>query len=895
MKYLLIALNWNNRFRPGALQERLTEMPAQSNHAERVTVLSYLGEYLQRGGQTMFAQRRGLRTVRWSYARLVSTAHRFARELEARDIGLGERVLLCGENSPEWVATFWGCLLRGAVVVPLDRESTAEFTSAVQRQTSAKLIVAGDDVAGATTLGIPRLRLEALSEQLNGRDAAPYRAENVDADTLVEIIFTSGTTSTPKGVMLTHRNLLANLLPLEAEIEKYVRWERFVHPIRFLNLVPLSHIFGQFMGVFVPQLIGGEVHFQESLNPSEIVRASRASRISVIVLVPRILDGLRDWVERDYAARGQSEELKRRLASAAGTNFLKRWWLFRRVHSRFGWKFWAFLSGGATLAEGTETFWRRLGFAVLQGYGMTETASLITVTHPFKQSRGSIGRLMPGYEVKLDEAGEIMVRGRSVSPGYWSAEAKGSAPANEWLHTGDLGEWDEAGNLYFKGRKKDVIVTAAGLNIYPEDLEAALNHQPEVRTSCVIAWEGARGAEPLAVLILRSPASSVDVIRRANRSLAEHQQIRRWFVWTEPDFPRTATHKVLKGEVAAIVAERMKAESEPHRDATRAPHETERAFGLSSRSFILAEAARISSESPRAQLGPASNLTTDLNLDSLGRVELLSALEDRYQVEIDEAAFTAATTLGDVEKLISGGTEERAAPYPYPKWTRKFPLTWIRLLLFYTLVLPITRLMSRMRVSGSAHLDKLTAPVLFVANHVTLADHALILAALPPRFRHHLAIAMEGERLRDWLHPPEGTGWWMRLRLRAQHFLVNTFFHVFPLPRRSGFRQSFAYAGQCVDRGESVLVFPEGVRAPRGQNRMSPFKSGIGLLAKDLDVAVVPVKLQGLYELKLRGQYFAPPGMVRVIFGEPVKFGAHVKPAEIAEELERRVAALSIE
>jgi long-chain acyl-CoA synthetase len=151
---------------------------------------------------------------------------------------------------------------------------------------------------------------------------------------------------------------------------------------------------------------------------------------------------------------------------------------------------------------------------------------------------------------------------------------------------------------------------------------------------------------------------------------------------------------------------------------------------------------------------------------------------------------------------------------------------------------------------------------------------------------------MEGERLRDWLYPSEGTAWYTRLRLFAQYFLVTTFFHVFPLPRRSGFRRSFAYAGECIDRGESVLVFPEGERAPRGQERMSSFKSGIGLLAKELNVHVVPVRLHGLYELKQRGQYFAPPGVVRVVFGQPVKFDRHVSPTEIAQELERRVAAL---
>ncbi|HJU56182.1 MAG TPA: AMP-binding protein [Pyrinomonadaceae bacterium] len=859
-------------------------MPGQSHPAGRRSLLSYLSDYARRVDEIMFAHLRGLRTVRWTYGRLVSTAHRFARELEARNVGPGERVLLCGENCPEWAAVFWGCLLRGAVAVPLDKESTAEFALSVQRQTDAKLLVAGGETSVATRLNITQLKLENLADIVARHDAAPYTVENVDGDTLAEIIFTSGTTSTPKGVMITHRNLLANLLPLEAEIQKYIRWERLVHPIRFLSLVPLSHVFGQVMGLFVPQLVGGEVHFHDSLNPAEVARTARARGVSVIVLVPRMLDGLREWVERDYAARGRAEELRARLSSAAGTHFLRRWWTFRRAHRLFGWKFWAFVAGGATLDEATETFWQRLGFAVLQGYGMTETASLITVTHPFKQSRGSVGRLMPGSEFKLDETGEIMVRGANVSPGYWSAEGGAEKSADRWLRTGDIGEVDSAGNLYFKGRKKDVIVTAAGLNIYPADLEAALNSQPEVRASCVVEWKGASGAEPLAVLIMRAAEEGVEAaIGRANRELAEFQQIRRWYVWPEPDFPRTATHKVIKREVAATVSEQLRTQSRGGEGETA--HRGEHAF-------ILSAAARISGTSPSAALDSSAQLATDLKLDSLGRVALLSALEERYGVEINEAAFTAATTVGDVGRLFRGPSEESVAPYPYPKWARRFPLTWVRAILFYTITLPLTRVMTRLRVGGSVNLDKLTGPVMFVANHVTLADHALVLAALPARLRHRLAIAMEGERLRDWLHPPGETGWLLRLRLLAQYVLVNAFFHVFPLPKRGGFRRSFAYAGECVDRGESVLVFPEGERAPRGQMTPGPFKSGVGLLAKELAVPVVPVKLHGLYELKLKGQYFAPPGLVRVVFGEPVKFGPKDDPAEVARELERRVNEL---
>ncbi|HEU4479315.1 MAG TPA: class I adenylate-forming enzyme family protein, partial [Pyrinomonadaceae bacterium] len=218
----------------------------------RQTVLSYLEDYELLGSSIVFVQARGLRTIRCSYKCLLSEARRLARELEARNIRQGERVLLCGDNSIEWVTAFWGCCLRGAVVVPLDKGSSREFLVSVARQTEPKLVLADRDVSATEHLRFPVLNLEGLSQQIARHASTPYPVEGIDEDTVVEIIYTSGTTSDPKGVVLTHRNLLANLLPLEPEIAKYMEWERFFHPLRFLNLVPLSHVFGQFMGLFVP-------------------------------------------------------------------------------------------------------------------------------------------------------------------------------------------------------------------------------------------------------------------------------------------------------------------------------------------------------------------------------------------------------------------------------------------------------------------------------------------------------------------------------------------------------------------------------------------------------------------------------------------------------------------
>jgi long-chain acyl-CoA synthetase len=839
-----------------------------TTRSNRQTLLSYLDDYALRGEETLFANHTGLRTIRWSYLRLVNEAHRVARELEARGVQRGERVLVFGDNSPEWVATFWGCCLRGVVVVPLDRGSSREFVVSVARQTKAKLMFADRDVHHT---GIPIIYLADLTDEISRHGDVRYPGNGIDESSIVEIIYTSGTTSEPKGVVLTHRNLLANLLPLEREIKKYLRWERLFHPIRFLNLVPLSHVFGQFMGVFVPPLLGGEIHFQESLKPAEIARTTKKNRVSVIVLVPRVLEALREWVERDYAAAGESHALAERLTAMESKPLLRKWWSFRRLHRRFGWKFWALVSGGATLGEKTSTFWRRVGFAVLQGYGMTETSALVSVNHPFKGTGGSIGRLMPGNEVKLDESGEILVRGASVSPGYWTNGGEVNTRTDEWLRTGDIGEFDAAGNLFFKGRQKDVIVGASGLNIYPEDLEAALDRQPEIRASCVIPVDGARGSEPFATIIPRDPEADVDAaIRRANDQLAEFQQIRTWSIWPEPDFPRTATHKILKREVVS----RINAQSSISANGSE-PAAT----------VLASEIARITGDAG-TRLSSSDRLA-DLKLDSLGRVELLSALEDRYQISLDEAAFTSATTVEEVERVLRGEVEEQVTtPYPYPRWTRRLVVRWIRVLLYYTILLPVTHVMSRMSVAGSERLAGVEGPVLFIVNHVTLADHALVLAALPVRLRHRVAIAMEGEHLRSWLHPPSSTSLPLRLRWLAQYFLVNLFFHVFPLPKKSGFRQSFAYAGDCVDRGDSVLIFPEGTRAPRGQMHMGRFKPGIGVLAQALNVPIVPVRLDGLYELKRRKQYFADPGMVRVEFFEPVQVDSKLDATTIAAQLE---------
>ena len=837
---------------------------------ERQTLLSFLDDCRAFGNATALVHWCGLRRVGWSYRQLAETAFQFARELEARKIHKGDRVMFWAENRPEWIAAFYGCLLRGVIVVPLDRQSTPEFIARVQQQVKAKLLLLGEDLPPLPPMQLPALSFAALPELIASHSTEPISPDSIHADDLIEIIFTSGTTAEPKGVCLSHRNFLSNLAPLEREINKYRRYERLVHPLRFLNLLPLSHVFGQFMGIFVPQLLQSEVFFRDSLNPADLIATIRKQHINVVTTFPRLLETLRDKVEREMEAKDQLTRFRQSFVAADGQHFLKRMWRFRAVHRRFGWRLWAYISGGATLDSDTEEFWKRLGFAVIQGYGMTETASIISMPHPFGLVSGSIGKAMPGQEMKLGAQGEILVRGENIAAGYWSGDAGVQPLASEegWLHTGDIGELDEQGNLFFRGRQKDVIVTSAGLNIYPNDLEAALEQQPEIRESCVI---GNESHEPVAVLIPDHADADLEAaIKRANESLAPYQQIRHWVIWPESDFPRTTTtQKVIK----RLVAHRVQTLAS---DATPPP--------VQASSLLLEQIARLSGTTDSTT--PAAHLAEDLKLDSLGRVELLSALEDRYQIELDEAAFTAATTLGEIEQMVHAGASE-TVPYPFAEWTQKFPTTWLRCFVWWGLLLPISRVMSRQEVLGREHLQALPAPVLFVSNHITEVDPALILSALPFRWRNKLAIAMRGELLREWRFPLAGTSFWPRFIGQLKYLAVVTLFNVFPLPQESGFRRSFKFAGESLDRGYSLLVFPEGRRTDDGE--LQSFMAGTGLLVQKLNVPVIPIKIDGLFALKQQRKYFARAGQLVVKFGAPLTFPPETTPSQITQALQTAV------
>ena len=881
----------------------------------RTNLLSLLDEFRRHSGDVAVVQRRGYRRESWTYAKMAKVAFRLAQELKQRGVRTGERVLLWGPNSAEWIAAFWGCLLRGAVAVPIDDGGTPDFAARVARETSAKLTFTSA-CKSALDPAIPALKLEDLADTPS-RPYHPYVVvahhhprqallpiyqsladEPITRDHVAQILFTSGTTSDPRGVVLTHGNFLANLEPLEQGIDPYRKYERWFHPLRFVSLVPLSHVFGQFMTLFVPPLLGATVVFEPSPNVAEAVRTVKRERATALITVPHMLDSLRNGIVRDLEARGESEWFGRTFEAANGQEFLRRAWMFRRIHRRFGWKFWAFISGGAALSADTEEFFKRMGHAVVQGYGMTETASLISLNHPFRAAQGSIGKVLPGREFRLAEDGEILVRGENVASGYWQGGAlrDSNAAAQQsdgWLCTGDLGELDPEGNLRFRGRKKSVIVTPAGLNVHPEDLEAALRKQPGVRDCVVLPQQHDGNAEPLAALLLREPseATARRAVDGANRSLAEYQRMRAWIIWPEADFPRTATGKP---KLAAIAAAATALSSTPQIDEPTSVAAAHRLFRASEGGGRVASESRDAVSDLLANMArrQSDDLDRDLNLSSLDRVELMSALEERYQVELNETAFAEARTVADVQRLLLQPGPPRRE-YAYPRWTQRELVRWLRLAVYYALVWPATQILGHPKIIGRENLKNICGPILVVSNHVTRrADVGLILGALPMRFRHRLTTAMGGESLQHMRRPPRGWFFVKRWAYQIGYWLVIALFNVFPLPQLSGFRESFRYAGESVDRGYSVLVFPEGEVNNSETGEMARFQVGIGVLAENLRISIVPVRLHGVWQMKRQHRRVARIGEITVRIGAPVTFPPTTPPDEIARSLESTVRSL---
>jgi len=902
-----------------------------------------------------------------TYGEIARMAGRFAALLVERGIRPGDRVVLWGENSAEWVAAFYGCMLRGVLAVPLDAYGRSDFAARVTADVRPKLVV-GDSLllrqlsssspiltaksrgtneastpeageaslptsqkrdVGHPELDVPMLVFEDWPAALPEREVEPVPGLN--RDTPLQILFTSGTTGEPKGIVHTHGNVLASMGPVVEGARPYMRYERLVHPLRFLHTLPLSHVFGQTMGLWVPAIFAAEVHFESRLVAPRLIETIKRERISVLAAVPRVMALLKTHLE--LSTPGLAE----RVAAAKDINAWRRWWRFRDVHRTLGFKFWALISGGGALAGPLEQFWNALGFVVVQGYGMTETTALVTLNHPFHVVRGTIGKPLPGREVKLGPDGEVLVKGPMISRATWSG-GELRTREDEWLATGDLAETQATGELKFLGRKSETIVTAAGVNVHPEDLEAEIEQEPGVAACAVVAMETAGGPEPCAVLAVRGAEEhAAKAIEQANTRLAEFQRLRRWVLWPEPDLPRTSTGKVKRKAVEAWLKGIQ---------AAAAGDAGAKTDLTTTGDWLLALIAEIAGEAPSG-VGDELRLLEDLHLDSLGRVQLAAEIEEKLGLPLESGQLEEVQTLGKLRRLIAGEAEEAggqgseigdqrsglgdkesgretvAAPTPatgmktrpglgartggghaaeptaekseyiYPHWPWWRPVAWVRAAFLEAVARPLVWLLANPKVVAQGTTAG-AEPMLIVCNHVTSYDGALVEYALPGPMRRRMAVAMLGEMLEDFRHfrDPEKTPGTRRFMLLgpAAYWLLTALFNVFPLPQRRDFQHSFAHAGEALDRGFNVLVFPEGTRSATGA--LARFRPGIGILTRQSGTAVLPVAIRGLGALKTGQRRWFRSGTIEVRVGEPVRFDLDASETAITARLQAEVERL---
>ncbi|HUR35316.1 MAG TPA: AMP-binding protein, partial [Vicinamibacterales bacterium] len=619
--------------------------------------------------------------------------------------------------------------------------------------------------------------------------------------------------------------------------------------------------FGQAMATFIPPMLTGVVVFMRGYNPGDIVDQVRRRRISVLVSVPKILDVLREHARRSAesardAGRVKTPGFEGRGTARALSRIAGRWWHHRDVHRMFGAKFWAFVVGAAPLDGELEKFWGDVGFAVIQGYGLTETAPIVTLNHPFGTRRGSVGKAIAGVEMRVAEDGEILVRGENVTQGYYNAsEATASAFADGWFHTGDIGEIGADGQVFIRGRKKEMIVTPEGLNVFPEDVERVLNQLPGVRDSAVVGvGSGSGGDERVhAVLVVEAGTDADAVARAANAVLADHQKIRRAVVWPEPELPRTDGTRKLKR--AAIRAWLQSGGAPRHVQA-----------GADALASMVARYAGRESVASTATL-------EELGLSSLERVELMVALEDAFGSRIDEGAFAEARSVADLKALVDKGAAAGASapsePVEFPSWNRA-RLAWLlRRVSFPTWILPLGRVFARLTVRGLEHLEGLDRPVVFAVNHQSHFDVPAVLMALPPRLRYRVAPAMAKEFFKAHFFPAQYSRR-QRFTNSLNYYLSAMFFNAFPLPQReAGTRQTLRYIGEVLASGYSVLIFPEGKRTERGE--IDRFRPGIGMIGAKLEVPVVPVRLEGLDKILHHTWKWPKVGRATVTFGAPMQ------------------------
>ena len=799
--------------------------------------------------------RPGFRYQRWSYADLWDASGRLAALLHERGLGKGDRAIIWGPNCPQWVIALFGCLRAGVIVVPIDLRSHRDFVENVAGRVDAKLsFVSRVTPRYHGELGVPEIDFEEIEELSDGLQA-PDRVD-ISPDDLAEIMFTSGTTGDPKGVMLTHRNIMAN-------IESVTQVAPGKSSDRLMSILPLSHMLEQMGGLLVPMAAGANITYPTARQATVLFRTMKERRVTMMILVPQLLDLFMKGIEREVRRQGKEALWAKLMKIAQRTPFPLRRVLFSQVHKKFGGKLSFIFAGGAPLAPELGAKWNLLGVKVIQGYGTTETAPVITC-HPQAMPRyDSPGPPVPGVEVEVALDGEVLVRGDNVTQGYWNApEATAASFQDGWYKTGDQGEIDDQGFLHLKGRKKDMIVLASGLNVYPEDIEAELVKHDAVQDAAVVGLPKAAGAEVHAALLMADPGQAADAVAWVNGRLAEHQRVRGSTVWPDEDFPRTHTLKVKK---VLLTDALMSADGDEPKPSAH-PAAGQEGPTLEA---LIAQVAEV----PASQVSPDKTLDGDLDMDSLKRVELLSVIEEELGVYLDESVLEQGTTVATLSEMVAQGSHS-----PDDKKFTRWGMSWwckpLRGAIQRVVIFPALRWLYRLDVMGDQNIAGIEGPALFAANHCLRLDNGLLIKAMPLRHRRRLSIAAWEEM---WSNPA----------YRVTHPLIG---NGFPFSKGGAVRASLENMGRILDDGWSVLIYPEGELTVGGPTQ--PFRGGTGLVAVESGIPVVPIKLHIRNIGSPTGFPMFRRGDVEVRFGQPITFTRATSYDQATARIEQAVKTL---
>ncbi len=807
----------------------------------------------------------GFRSIRISYLDLYDYTYRMANWYQHNGLQKGDSILLWGPNSPEWVAAVLACSLTGVIAVPLDMRVKPDFVQYIAGETGAKAGIKSKFMNIKSSLSW--WDTQDLPRKIRG--APPiFKEPEITGDDILEIVYTSGTTAAPKGVILTNKNIVSNIASLSAVLSYENDW-------KFLSLLPLSHMLEQTVGLFIPLFFGCSITYLRTRKSATIIQAMKEEGITSVITVPLFLQTLRDRILREAAAQGKEKTFDRMLDIASNLPRWMRRHLFRSVHKMFGNRLQFFAVGGAPLDSSIEDFWNNLGLKVLQGYGLTETSPLVTCNTVRDPRPGTVGRVLPGQEIKLSSQGEILVKGANVTQGYYKRpDLTDQYFMDGWYKTGDVGEIDSEGFLRIKGRTKNMILTASGMNVYPEDIEAQLCRLPGVKEACVLGMEQEDQTVIHAVLLLDENAGDAKaIIDEANANLADHQKVQAFTVWDKPDFPRTTTMKVQRRFVREALQEKTGEEAA----LTAVPSTANPLYD------IISSVSKI----PSGELSPTATLGLDLQMDSLSRVELVGIIEEELGIELDETRVTDQTTIADLEELIA--SQKKTVRSKIKHWPLTSWAVFIRRLLQAVFVRPLARYYMKFRVMGKEKFGGLEEPFLLIANHISHLDAIVLTLALPWRVRRRIAVAAAADVFEEWDSGEAPLK--EKLGRKISTALAILGLNIFPFQRYAGIKKSLEYTGSLMDKRWSVMIFPEGKLSHDG--RVKDFKSGVGLLVKEMDVQVVPAKITGAFEIMdYRFQWPQKHGEVTIRFGDPIGFSPDDTYEEIAKRLEHEVRFL---